>query len=255
MDLSRHINTDKFNGLIVIGDIHSNYNALVQALTYAETNNLFVVFIGDILDGLPYPIETANLVKHALDTNVAALTIGNHDDKWYRYSIGNNVMLRDDQLNMLSNCDNAKELTGLMRDICTHPNADYYHEYKSTVFVHAAAHLHIWEQPGIISPAVKSMALYGEVTQEADDDGMPLRFYNWVDHVPKGRVAVVGHDRNAMNKSAKAQLKFHNELGGTVHFIDTGSGKSEVYGPLTGAVFYISNCDITFVHYKEFVCD
>ena len=63
MDIKSQVDTGNFNGLLVISDIHNEYYTAKKAVDIAFEKNLLVVFLGDLLDGGPWPTETLLLVK------------------------------------------------------------------------------------------------------------------------------------------------------------------------------------------------
>jgi hypothetical protein len=64
------------------------------------------------------------------------------------------------------------------------------------------------------------MALYGEVDGALYPDGKPVRHYNWVDALPNGITAIVGHD-----KRGNTPFVHTGARGGRAIFLDTGCGK------------------------------
>ena len=77
----------------LISDIHSQFHRLQQAVDYAESQNLQIVFLGDIFDskiGYSDSIGVLNLVEGCVKKGHICMH-SNHQDKLVRYLKGNNV--------------------------------------------------------------------------------------------------------------------------------------------------------------------
>lgn len=253
MNLKNLIDTDKYKGLIVLSDIHAEFQRLVDAMDYANKNSLFVVLIGDLIDGGKQPRETLLRVTRLLDDYEGVLAIGNHDYKHYRGAKGNPVLKHSDYLDTLVNAADVPLFETLITEIVTHENADHYHYYGKTIFAHGGVHKRLWEYPEKLNSAQRAMTLYGEPTGETDDRGFPVRAYTWVDKIPSGHQAVVGHDTEGLGKVKNQPLHHTTPQGGQVFFTDTGCGKHEIPDHhLTGAVFYFIDNELDFLKFEPF---
>jgi len=251
MDLKNTI-ASSYSGLATFSDVHAHAKKLKKGIKYALDNNLFIVFLGDLVDGHDAPLETVLAVKAILDANTGVLVIGNHDDKFYRYAKGNPVILKKQNKQTLADIPEGGEQLFLqtMIDLITHKNSSYHYEYGNWVFVHGGCHEEIWTSPEELSTKAKHRALYGEVTGEEDEEGMPVRIYNWIDEIPSGRGVVVGHDRKPYGGKKLADtgpFDHTNPQGGRVIFSDTGCGKG---GHLTLTVFKFEGDGIEQVGYE-----
>ncbi len=251
MDL-KNIIASGYSGLATFSDVHAHAEKLKKGIRYALSNNLFIIFLGDLVDGHDKPLETVLAVKAILDANTGVLVIGNHDDKFYRYAKGNPVILRKQNKQTLADVPEGGEELFLqtITDLVTHKNASHHFEYDNWVFVHGGCHAEIWNRPEELSTKAKHRALYGEVTGEEDEEGMPVRIYNWVDEIPSGRGVVVGHDRKPYGGQKLADtgpFDHTNPQGGRVIFSDTGCGKG---GHLTLTVFKFEGDGIEQVGYE-----
>jgi hypothetical protein len=77
----------------LISDIHSQFHRLQQAVDYADSQNLQIVFLGDIFDskiGYSDSIGVLNLVDASVKKGHICMH-SNHQDKLIRYLKGNNV--------------------------------------------------------------------------------------------------------------------------------------------------------------------
>jgi hypothetical protein len=201
---------NKFEGVLVIGDLHADYDALMR-------------------DGK------------------AGITIGNHDDKFrlhYEQLHDTTGKLRpihfsaDSAQTLLDvGPDRMDEFLRMYYEIQTFDRfASIVHTFDDLIFVHAASHPTIWDSRHKFDGAARARFLYGEVTGEKYPDGMPIRYYNWIQTIPSGRTVVVGHDRKPIHDiSIESPLAIINATGGKAIFIDTGCGKG---GFLTGVVIH-----------------
>ena len=81
-----------------IGDIHGNYNHLIQLLIklgYQKSNNLFVhpkripVFLGDYINRGPDSLEVLNLISNMQKSGLAYALMGNHEFNFLAYHFKN----------------------------------------------------------------------------------------------------------------------------------------------------------------------
>ena len=253
MELSSIVLSGLYRGIIVIGDIHNQVNHLKQAVEFAEENGLFIVLLGDLFDGGQYPYEVSQLVCGLLRDDKAVFTIGNHDDKIYRYSLGNKVKLNHDQLDTFLRVgdENMSKFLDNVSFIVNHKNSGLCHRFSDqAIFVHAAVHQSLWEND-VMHSAAKAMCLYGEVDGTRDERGFPIRTYQWINFVPSGKYVVVGHDRTALGKTHTMPAMLCTNQGGRVIFADSSCGK-EQDGPLTGVVFTMDKLNLIFNSFRLF---
>ena len=84
--------------LCFIGDVHSQFNKLQKAVDYALSQNLTIVFLGDVFDSrvddYSNSIGVYHLVKSLVNSGHYCLN-SNHQDKFIRYLKGNQVTLNN----------------------------------------------------------------------------------------------------------------------------------------------------------------
>lgn len=259
MDLRAVIDRETYRGILALSDIHGEIDALLHAVDYAVENDLFVVFLGDLVDGSEFPFEVVELTKDMLDSGRAAAVIGNHEEKFYRWSLGNPVKLGKAQLKTLDWVGEEREsdFKTNIQAVVTHPRAEHYLYHGNTIFAHGGVHRSLWEFPDVLPSKAKVLSLYGEVDGSVDESGFPIRTYAWVEDIPPGCTAMVGHDRGAMGKSNEEQKVVANSQGGTVYFTDTSCGKKDKApnGFLTGSMFIFVDDEIDFVKFVPFAGD
>ena len=137
----------------------------------------------------------------------------------------------------------------MMLDIHTHQNSAYTHRLENWTFVHGSAHRTLWDDRDNLSKRAMHRALYGEVNNEYDEDGFPIRLYNWVDEIPDGQNVVVGHDRKPEGTHLKKTGPHTKQgmQGGSATFTDMGCGKG---GKLCLAVFSIDGDKVEMVKHE-----
>lgn len=253
-DLVDHVRRH-FSGMLVIGDLHADLVALRRADEYAKKFKLFLMSLGDIVDRGDKPYECVYFMSELMDLHGAGMTIGNHDDKFRRLALGNNVHLTADQVQTLKDVgeDRREEFLEMYASIQTREGLSaVYHTFDQIVLTHAASHDDMWNNRGKFGSEARARAMYGEVTGEREDDGMPIRYYNWINEIPAGKTVIVGHDRKPIyNVSLQEPLVMDGSMGGKVVFLDTGCGKE---GFLSGAVVKAGTGSFeidSFVSFKE----
>ena len=240
MDIRKSINVESFNGFLTISDIHNEYYTAKKAVELALEKNLLIIFLGDLLDGGPWPTETLLLVKQILDEKLGILIRGNHDNKLYRYSTGNDVKMTSSQVQTIRDVKDHDLFVDVLRDVYTHPLATYYAYLDNYMFAHGGVHPSLWDFPDELSSKQKGTCLYGEVDGTRDENGWPNRTYSWCDQVPSGHVVFVGHDRSAKGKSLIKIGEYTNDNNGKTYFTDCSCGKTPVNGPV-GVAIVINN--------------
>ena len=83
-------------GYALIGDVHSHYNRISQAIEYCRENELTPVLLGDLFDTRCFTsesVEVYKLVRDAEQTYRAVVLQSNHQNKLIRHLKGNKVIL------------------------------------------------------------------------------------------------------------------------------------------------------------------
>lgn len=219
---------------LVIGDVHGNFTGLLQAVEFTtRNNNMFMISLGDIVD---YGIDNDGCVMmmdKMIEANRAAMVIGNHDWKLYRYfkqledgevrvQLKRGLKVTVEELERFSE-NRRKDFIERFRRI--YKSARFHYVTRNTMFVHGGGHRNMWDVEELNSK-LRSRALYGEVSG-FDETNYPIRTYEWADEVPEDRTVFFGHD---IRSTKNATVVGVNQ---NVHSMDTGSSKG---GKLTGAV-------------------
>lgn len=252
MTLATYIKNE-WTGVLVISDTHGDFKQFKQAADYAEKNDLFLLSAGDLVDRGREPYEVVELMYELALTGRGGLVIGNHDDKYLRYGRGSKVSFSRDARQTLSDVGEARmdKFLKMYADIMQLPTfAGMFMKFGDIVVAHAASHKSMWDESLPFGSEAKSRAFYGEVNGEKDEDGYPVRLYNWIDEVPMGKTIIVGHDRKPVfNELLSAPLERSNSDGGKAIFIDTGGGKG---GYITGVVIKHEKSRFKITEYVDF---
>lgn len=235
MSLANHVKKN-FAGMLVIGDVHADYESFTAAHHHAETHNFFLMSLGDLVDRGSFPFETVSHMNRLVKDGRAGFTIGNHDNKYYRFRNGSKVSFSSDAKRTLADVgpNRQTEFLEMYAEIIEHPHSSMFHRFDDIILVHAASHHVMWEPIDKFPDSARSRALFGETNGETHDDGFPIRLYNWINEIPMGKTVVVGHDRKPVeNVAIVCPLVKTNVNGGKAIFIDTGCGKG---GFLTGMI-------------------
>lgn len=244
---------ENFDGLMVFGDIHSDYESLMRAYHFAKAHNYFFMSLGDLVDRGPFPFETVSHMHQTVKDRIAGFTSGNHDDKFYQFGKGCRVHLSVDAKNTLVNVGPERQdkfLEMYVEMMETPVFSGLFHTFDDITLVHAASHPYMWDYSMKFSNEVSLRSLLGETTGKRYDDGYPVRLYSWIDEIPTGKTVVVGHDRAPIFNVAITEPMVHtNTSGGTVIFMDTGCGKG---GFLSSAIFTHTDTSFNFDRFVYF---
>jgi len=242
-----------FSGALVVGDTHGDFQKFKAASDYATEHNLFFLSAGDLVDRGDNPYEVVELMHARMQAGTGGFIRGNHDDKFYRYAASAKVSFSRDAKKTLADVGAEREakFLSMYTEIIDMPVvSDMYHKLDDIAIAHAASHPAMWDSTLKFGSEAKSRALFGEVNGEKDEDGYPVRLYNWVNEVPMGKTIIVGHDRTPVfNKPLYAPLERRNSNGGRAIFIDTGCGKG---GFLTGLILSLNHGKFEVSTHVEF---
>lgn len=246
----------KFNGCLIIGDVHGNKLQFDRAVDFAKSNKLKIVSLGDLVDfgdDVDYVIHTTyELMKNGQMLAV----IGNHEYKLNRYfeqkDKGNVTLQIKPCLQKSIDSLNTEVLSQKFKWI--YSNMTYSIRFLNNIMVHGAVHP-VLLQPNKISgmnilwgrknrklnkpSQAHNLCLFGQIDREDPkrEDGYPNRIYDWVNEIPQKYTVFCGHDIISKDQPTKNQ---------NTHFMDCGCGKD---GKLFGAVL---NKRGEFVKYVDF---
>jgi len=222
-----------YTKVVAIGDVHGNLDGLNSILEQTLDDDTHILFLGDIPDFGKQPWETISLVHNLVSTGKASMVRGNHDKKMSRYAEqtlanknitgklahGNNITA-----NLLKAMSPAKARRSMMELVSLVDQSPDWIELGDWMFAHAAVAPAMYGNPLFRSNKnswLETMAMYGETDGTITEDGFPHRTYGWIDKMPKGKNAVLGHQIMSV---VKPVVRTTNS-GGKIVFLDTGSSK------------------------------
>jgi predicted kinase len=254
-DLEAEIAGRGFKGVMVIPDVHGMNEALKSAIEWATARNLFMIFLGDVVDYGPHSLECVSLVYDIVTRGRGVMVVGNHEHKirrWMDQQRTGDLRLRLSTGNLAT----TNKVEALAPDerrrweakfACLMNLGRHHFVVGNTLFAHGGAEPEMFEMQGHrLSDKFENIALFGEVdsVKRTRGDGYPNRIYDWVDRIPAGKQVIVGHDIRSEIKP----LAVEGSLGGTAVFMDTGSGKG---GRLTTADIFFQGEPLKIQNFKS----
>jgi hypothetical protein len=221
---------DQYYGIRVIPDIHGEAELFSECIEAAIRENLFIIQLGDLIDFGPDSLGCLEIALDLISSQRGLVLKSNHEDKLYRYCLGNSVdILKSpfcDTLELIINKPNSIKILNKFEQ--QYINWPYWINWKNFVFVHAAFSTQMLELTAPLHASISSLkrklislALFGETNAEFDENGFPIRTYKWVDEIPEGKNIIVGHDIHSLTNPVQ---KVNNQKGKVI-FLDTGCGK------------------------------
>ncbi|GAA1415520.1 polynucleotide kinase-phosphatase [Glutamicibacter uratoxydans] len=190
----------------VIGDVHGCLDELVMLLEKlgyrfeydAEKNpanavhpqGRRAVFVGDLVDRGPDSVGVLRLVMGMVRSGAALAVSGNHEDKLVRALRGRNVNLTHGLDQTMDQIQQAgAQLKRDITDFCASLISHLVLDEGKLVIAHAGL---IEKYQGRASKRVRAFALYGQVTGEVDEFGLPVR-YPWAKDYRGSAAVLFGH--------------------------------------------------------------
>ncbi len=188
----------------VIGDVHGCLPELIslfEEMGYKKEEDIFVhpkgripIFLGDITDRGPDSVNTIKLVMKMVKKGKALYVVGNHCDKLYRWMKGRRVKVKWGMETTISEIERMPpdEKEKLFYDFINliENSPPYLILDKGKLIV---AHAGIREDMiGRYDEDVKRFVLYGDITGEFDEYGLPIR-RDWAKKYTGEAFIVYGH--------------------------------------------------------------
>jgi protein phosphatase len=189
----------------IVGDVHGcieELYALLSALGYVEDHDAGLrhpdgrraIFLGDLVDRGPAVVETVRLVRRMVVAGQALCVPGNHDDKLFRYLSGHKIKI---QHGLEASVAQIGKLPEDERAAWTAEYRSFYDGLISHLVLDdgalVVAHAGMKQAyQGRASGRVRAFALYGEMTGETDDFGLPVRA-DWAANYRGSAAVVYGH--------------------------------------------------------------
>ena len=211
----------------VVADVHGESTALSAAVTDADGRRL--ILLGDLVDFGPDPAGVLDCALNLVESGRAILLRSNHDDRLFRHLTRGKTARRGTLEATLAAIAAHPDAARLRERFCAvYQAAPWWLRWGHYLLVHGAMDPLMLEHEAPVAPLtgrrrskLKWLALYGEGQPAKGPDAFPERTYNWVQHIPDGITAIVGHDIRSRNEP----LTVVNAHGGRAIFADTGCGK------------------------------
>jgi protein phosphatase len=184
----------------IIGDVHGCCDELEELLgvlgyvrtdaTWAHPDGRKAIFVGDLVDRGPRIVDTLKTVMAMARAGTALCVPGNHDVKLKRKLEGHDVKISHGLDMTLTELDRETpefhaDVQRFLHKLVSH----YVLDAGALVVAHAGLKE---EMHGRASAKVRDFALFGDVTGETDEYGLPVR-NNWATDY-RGRASVIyGH--------------------------------------------------------------
>lgn len=219
-----------YRKVMAVGDIHGNPVDTRLAANVADTEHAFTIYLGDVVDYGDHNLEAFWVVYQRVIQGKAVLVWGNHErklDMWikadfgttYRGTVSPGMQKTVNELRQLSNKASFIAAWRAMESM-----ARQHYVIEDLLFTHGAATPEMWLMTDHrLHGEHGQLAYFGQIDRDkpAREDGYPTRIYDWVEKIPAGRTAVVGHDI----RDREEPVIHDNDCGGRAVFLDTGSGK------------------------------
>ena len=232
------------NGLTVVGDIHGSLDSLKSAINWAKSRNHFLLFLGDIIDYGPKPVECIDLIYETMIRGECCMVLGNHEIKIKNYLLSqNNINLSEGNIitiNKINELTEYQKSCWIHRFLTVFSYSRNHWIGQNVLFTHAAAEpeMFLMNSHRLSSKNnLSKMATFGEISNEK-------RSESWIDRIPSNKIVIVGHT---------IQDYYHPKTINTnnnskVVFLDTGCGKG---GSLSSCDLKIKNGNLEIKNFNK----
>jgi len=188
----------------IIGDVHGCYDELLTLLdqlgyelkedgdikTASHPDGRLAVFLGDLVDRGPGIVNTLKIVMGMVRDGNALCVAGNHDNKLLRYLKGHKVTIAHGLEESVAQLKGqAASFVNEVRSFLEQLPSHYILDHGRLVVAHAGIKK---DMIGKKSREVQKFTLYGEVTGETDEHGLPVRG-DWAMDYDGDALIVYGH--------------------------------------------------------------
>jgi polynucleotide kinase-phosphatase len=197
---------DQHGPFDVIGDVHGCLDELLlllgtlgydvardeqgRAVDAVHPESRRVIFVGDLVDRGPDSAGVLRLVMGMVGNDHALSVPGNHEDKLVRALSGRKVALTNGLDGTLDQLAGQEEGFGRkVADFCDRLVSHLVLDDGKLVIAHAGL---IQQYHGRASKRVRAFALYGQVTGEVDEYGLPVR-HPWANEYRGDAAVLYGH--------------------------------------------------------------
>jgi protein phosphatase len=187
----------------IIGDVHGCFHELrdlLLTLGYIfNPNDTFsvshpadrkLIFVGDLVDRGPDSPQVLRCVMEMVKKGIAFSVLGNHDDKLKRKLQGSNVIIAHGLAESLEQFENETPL--FKEEVSTFIDGlNSYLIFDDGKLI--VSHAGIKEEDiGRNSQRIRAFCMYGQITDQVDAFGLPIR-YPWAKDYKGNALIVYGH--------------------------------------------------------------
>lgn len=220
--------------ILAVGDVHGNYPAMMKAVELAQSRDLKIVWLGDVVDYGSANLKCFKLAYDTVRSGQAAMIWGNHErkvERWIQSNWGQSYSGKLSEATKIT----VTEIGSISRErrlrfeTAWHALKSWSWQHvvlNNWMFTHGAATPEMWTLTARrLSGKSGNHAFFGEVDNQTPtkQDGYPNRVWNWVNDVPQDHRVVVGHDW--LDRALHQITVKSNSIGGKVFCIDCGSSK------------------------------
>ena len=192
----------------IIGDVHGCYRECAELLRKLGHADLLeperlspserapaLLFVGDLVDRGEESMEVLRLVMDLREKGYAQVVMGNHDYRFYRWLLGQDVKIQHgleqtiEQFYRIPSGEREEMRERLLRFFSSVPYAIRFDQGRAVV-VHAAWRPRMKEETEL--KRLRYYAMYGPVTGELTPEGYPERI-DWASTYKGPEFAVFGH--------------------------------------------------------------
>jgi protein phosphatase len=184
----------------IIGDVHgcaAELQELLERLGYACVGGLWqhpqgrtAIFVGDLVDRGPDTPQVLQWVMDMVAAGQALCVLGNHDDKLKRALEGREVTVKHGLQQSLNQLEGkSQEFRARVQEFLDGLISHYVLDGGKLVVAHAGLRQDL---QGRTSKAVREFAMFGEVSNQKDEEGLPIRL-DWAASYRGSAKVVYGH--------------------------------------------------------------
>ncbi len=244
---------NNYSGITVVGDVHGEKEKLIRVIDWANKNDNFMIFLGDIVNHGPNSIECVEIIYDLVIRNKALLILGNHERKLFK-------LINKELVHLNDACEQTLEKISLMKEkekkswflrFNTLINlGKYFFKYKNSFFCHGGftEKLLKYKNDLELNNKIKNICMFGDIDIFKEKKYTKKSFSNvlksqWLKYLPPNFLIFLGH---TMIEDRYPYI-FSSNNNSKVYFIDTGAGKG---GFLTSVDLKINNNRIYFKNFN-----
>lgn len=223
---------ERYAGIRFISDVHGEFDALSEVLIRCSNDNMFPVSLGDLVDRGPESGACLSVFLNLMDRGQGLMVPGNHELKhWKKMNGHENIRWLDHHQTAYEQIVSLPE-DDIRKFIRMMQTETVWGRVGNLWFAHASWSPHMPDAFDRTlthkeTKAIKQHAYYGHLDSRRvyDPDYDPYDGLTWIDEIPAGHTAVVGH--TIMDTDNPKVEEIRGIAGGRAFMLDTGCGSVE----------------------------